>query len=722
MFHPGSKTSVRLTLPMRPLAIALLCAFGSIAQAQTATAAQNGEVMPQVTVTGQVEAETATSAVYGRVAKRTSTGIKTDTDLLEVPQSISVVTRQQIERQGVTGIDEAVRYTSGAVGGGFGQDPRSDWVLVRGFRPALYLDGMPLPDGVWTATSRLEPEALERIEILKGPASVAYGALPPSGFVNAVSKRPLADAQRQFGVEFGSYNKKQATIDLTGPLTDDGRWLYRLIGLARDSDNEVDHITDKRYLLAPSVTWKPSADTTLTLLGLFQKSEANGVPGFLPAEGTRLPNPNGSIPRSLNAGEPGFDRYDKDTQSLSYLFAHRLNDNVTLRQNLRFNESDVDHPSVGAFGFVQGSQRTISRYVFTPREKSRVFTVDNHVEFKAQTGAFKHTVLAGVDFKRSENDYASGFGFGVGPLDAFNPVYGSAVTVPADSTHSLQKQRQLGVYLQDQVRWDKWVATLSARHDTVKSDLNDLLSGSDSAQTDRKWSGRAGLNYVTDSGFAPYISYANSFQADLGRDFAGNAFRPTTGKQIEVGAKYRPTGDNALYTLAIFDLEQTNVATVDPAHAFFSLQQGEIRSKGVELEAKFRVSRLLDIIASYTYTDAKVTRSNDPANLDKRVPLQPRQQANLWADYRLPAELLPGAGIGGGVRHIGESFGDGGNQLRNPAYTLVDLQLNYHVGDWRFLLTANNLTNKNYVATCQSSIWCFYGYGRSVNLSARYTF
>jgi iron complex outermembrane receptor protein len=702
--------------------LALLAGVGAGAQTTPAPAPTAAGGLPQITVTGQVESETATSPVYGMVAKRTSTGVKTDTDLLETPQSVSVVTREQIELQGAKGIDEAVRYTSGTIGGQFGQDPRSDWLLVRGFKPALYMDGMPLPDGVWTGATRVDPYAMERIEILKGPTSVMYGALPPSGFINSVSKRPQAEAYREIGVEFGSYNHKQATIDLTGPLSDDGKLLYRLVGLASNSDNEVDYITDKRYMLAPSLTWRPSSDTTLTVLGMFQKGEVSGVAGFLPEVGTRLPNPNGRISRSLNAGEPGYDRYEKDFQSLGYLFAHRVNDGLTLRQNLRFNEADVDHPSVGAFGFVPGSQRTLSRYVFTPRESSKVFSVDNQAEFKFATGAVGHTLLTGLDYKRSRNDYASGFGFGVGTLDAFAPVYGSPVVTPPDSTHTLQTQRQLGVYVQDQLRWDRWVATLSARHDSVDSDNDDLLARTSNPQTDRKWSGRVGLNYVMPSGLAPYIAYSDSFQPVLGRDFSGNYFQPTTGKQLEAGLKYRPENGNSLFTAAVFDLKQQNVSTVDPDHAFFSVQQGEISSKGLELEAKFNAARGLDIIASYTYTDAEVTRTTDPATLGKQVAMQPEHQASLWADYRFPGDVLPGFGLGGGVRYVGASYGDGANMFRNPSYTLLDLQAHYDVQNWRFLLTVSNLTNKDYVSTCQSSAWCFYGYGRQANLSARYVF
>jgi len=717
--HPQPAASAPLTFSALSLAVMALVSAAT-AGAQTTEAAAPS--LGQITVTGQVESETATSPVYGMVAKRTSTGVKTDTDLLETPQSVSVVTREQIELQGAKGIDEAVRYTSGTVGGAFGQDPRSDWILVRGFKPVEYLDGMPLPDGVWTGTTRLEPYAMERIEILKGPTSVMYGALPPSGFVNSVSKRPLPDAQREIGIEYGSNDTKQVNFDLTGPLTDDGKFMYRLVGLARDGDNEVNYITDKRYTLAPSFTWRPNTDTTLTLLGLFQKSETSGVPGFLPEVGTRLPNLYGQIPRSFNAGEPGFDKYDKDAQSLGYLFAHRLNDTVTLRQNLRWNEAEVDHPSVGGLGYVAGSERTLSRYVFTPHEKSEVFSVDNQAEFKFDTGAVNHTLLTGLDYKRSRNNYSSGFGFGVGPIDVFAPVYGGPVERPADSTHYVQTQRQLGVYVQDQLRWDRWVATLSARHDTVDSDNDDLLAATSTPQKDRQWSGRVGLNYVMPSGFAPYIAYSDSFQATLGRDFAGNAFVPTTGKQLEAGLKYRPENGNALFTAALFDLKQQNVQTVDPDHLFFTVQQGEIKSKGLELEAKFNVMRGLDMIASYTYTDAKVSQTTDPTTLDKQVPLQPENQANLWVDYRFPRDVLPGFGIGGGVRYVGTSYGDSANQFRNPAYTLLDLQAHYDIDRWRVMLTVSNLTNKDYVATCQSTAWCFYGYGRTATLSARYIF
>lgn len=712
---PSSRT------PLPPLSLALLAVYAVLAGAPAFAQTTTG-TLKQVTVTGDAERETATSPVYGMVAKRTSTGLKTDTDLLETPQSVSVVTKEQIELQGASGLDQAIRYTSGATGGAYGDDPRSDWMLVRGFKPTLYLDGMALPEGSWTGYTRLEPYALERVEILKGPASATYGAVPPSGFINAVSKRPQAEAQREIGFEYGTDAKKQLTFDLTGPLTADSQWLYRLVGLARNGDAAIDFAKDDRYTLAPSLTWKPSSDTTLTLLGLFQKSKTTGVPGFLPAEGTLLPNPNGQISRSFNAGEPGYDKYDKDTQSLGYLLAHRFNDQYTFRQNLRVVNSEVENPAVVGAGLATGSDRILNRYVYTPHNRTKMFTIDNQLETTFDTGAAKHTLLAGLDYKQTRDDNAYGFAFGVDSIDIYNPVYGGAVVTPADSSHTLLKQKQLGLYLQDQIRWDRWVATLSGRHDNVDSDNTNVIAGTTASQTDRKWSGRAGLNYVMPNGLAPYVAYATSFQPTTERGFTGNAFQPTTGKQWEAGVKYRPTDGNSLFTAAVFDLKQQNVSTPDPdpTHLFFSVQQGEVHSRGLELEAKFNATRGLDVITTYSYIDAKTTRSNTAADVDKQIPLQPKQQATVWMDYRFPGDVVPGLGVGGGVRYTGASYGDSANVWKAPAYTLFDLQANYTVQNWRFLLTVNNVADKKYVANCYSGSSCFYGYGRTASISAKY--
>lgn len=684
-----------------------------------ATKAAVDAVLPEVTVRGTGPRETATSAVYGMVARRSATGMKTDTSILEAPQSVSVVTREQIELQGATGVDEAVRYTSGTVGGAFGSDSRSDWILVRGFRPALFLDGLGLPDGTWAGQTRLEPYLLERIEILKGPASVMYGALPPSGFINGVSKRPSATPVNEIGIEFGSFNKRQLTLDVGGKASADGAVLFRVAGLARKSDTYADFAKDDRYAIAPSLLVNFSPATSLLVMGQFQKADTSLAGGFLPADGTLFPNPNGKIPATRFTGEPNYDWYKKNSASVGYELSHKLNDTVTLRQNFRYMDFDIDHRTVGGFG-LQADQRTLTRYIWTPREDAKSVALDNQAEFSFKTGVARHTLLTGLDYRRVKTDSKSTFDFNAPTLDIFNPVYGAVINTPADTSHTVQTQKQVGLYVQDQIRWDGWVATLSARHDRVTTDTDNKLASSTSAQKDSKTSARAGLNYIFENGFAPYVSYSTSFQPTIGTDFFNRPFVPTTGRQAEVGLKYRPANNRALFTAALFDLRQNNVLTPDPdpTHGFSSVQQGKVRSRGLELEARFRAAASLDVITSYTYTDSKVVETDRP------VFRQPKNQAQVWADYHFPENVAPGLGIGGGVRFVGGSYayaGANNSRIDTKSYTVLDLQAHYDIGDWRFLGTVSNASGKEYIATCQSAAWCFYGYPRTYAVSARYS-
>ncbi|WP_148713913.1 TonB-dependent siderophore receptor [Chitinolyticbacter meiyuanensis] len=698
---------------LRPIiaSLALACAAPhALAEDATVT-------LDTVTVSASA-LEDAQGPVYGYVAKRSRTGSKTDSSLLEIPQSVTVITKEQLQDQAIHGVDQALRYSSGVVGGAYGSDARSDWLLVRGFTPAIFLDGMTLPNGGWTTQSRVEPYGLERIEVLKGPSSVLYGQLPPGGMVNLVSKRPTEDALREVGVEIGSYNHKQATVDLGGPLNTDGTWLYRLTALASDGDTHIDHNEDKRLFVAPALTWKPDANTSLTLLARYQKAETGNPGGFLPAQGTLLPNPNGKISPSFDAGEPDFDTYEKEMSSIGYEFAHEFNDTWTVRQNLRYARTKVVHDVVGPLG-LQSDLRTLNRYTYTPHDDTKMFSVDNQVEARLITGQIAHTVLAGLDYREANDEATSGFG-SAPPIDVFDPVYGAPIVRPADGTHVVQKQQQLGIYLQDQIKYDRWVLTLSGRQDWVDTDADNKISGTTTTQDDRAFSSRVGLNYVFDSGLAPYVAYSKSFQPTLERSFSGDAFSPTRGVQYEGGVKYQPTGTNHLLSMALFQTTQENALTVDPDHMFFSVQQGEVEVKGLEFESKFNFQPGFNVMASYTYSDSEITKGNDATTLGKQIPLLPKHQAALWADYTLQGTALKGLGFGAGVRYTGSSYGDAANLWKADSYTLLDLSVHYEIQDWRLQLNINNVTDKEYFSACNSINWCYYGYPRVTTLSARY--
>lgn len=694
--------AIRAALPGLPL---VLAAFGAAAQPAPAD--------PTTLDNVQVQAP---------IAKRSQTVTKTDTPLIEVPQSVSVITAQQMRERGIQGVEEAVWYTAGAQGGGYGQDTRSDWLLVRGFSPARYMDGLTLTDGVWTGGTRIEPYGLERLDVLKGPSSVAYGAMPPGGLVNMVSKRPTDEALREVEVTLGNYDLRQTAFDFGGPLGAGGALSYRLTGLARNSDNVVDYVKDDRYFFAPALTWKPGEDTELTVLARWQKADTAQGGGFLPAAGTLLPNPHGKIPRERYTGEPGWNDYVKTMRSLGYEFSHRFSDAATFRQNLRYGKVDVDHDAgVGAFG-LQDDQRTLTRYYFPLEETSKSFAVDNNVEWTFGSGAWDHTLLAGVDYRRLESDYSSAFAFGAPSLDIFDPVYGAPIVKPAYTSRTDKLQQQFGVYVQDQIRIDRWVITAAGRQDRVRTRTDHLLAApvARERQNDSKFSGRLGVNYLFDSGWAPYVAWSQSFEPTVGADFAGRSFVPTTGEQIEAGLKFQPAHGRALLTFAAYEIKQKNTLTVDPDHTLFSVQQGETRVRGAELEGRWNFANGLSVYGAYTYTDSEITQTNDAGALGKQIALQPRNVASLGADYSIGYGALSGLGFGAGVRYTGDHYGDTYNQWKTPSYTLFDASVRYDLDAWRFQLNASNLSDKEYVAVCNSATWCYYGYPRTVTASVRY--
>lgn len=659
--------------------------------------------------------------VTAPIAKDSDSVTKTDTPIVEIPQSVSVITGEQMSQRGIQGIEEAVWYTAGAQGGGYGADSRSDWLLVRGFTPARYLDGLALPDGSGTSITRIEPYGLDRLEVLKGPSSVVYGAMPPGGMVNMISKRPTDQPLHEVGVEVGSFNLRQGTFDFSGPLNDSGTLLYRLTGLARKSDTMTDYIKDDRYYLAPALTWKPSNTTSFTVLSRFQKSETASGAGFLPASGTLLPNPNGRIPRDRFTGEPGQNDYDKQLASIGYEFHHDFASGLAFNQNLRYGSADVDNngANVGAFGLL-ADERTLLRYLFPNENHTKTFGVDTNLQYVLDNGHVQHTFLAGVDYRRGNDDYASAFDFNAPPLDVFDPVYGSGpLAVPAYTSHTQQIQSQLGVYLQDQIKLGHWGITLGGRQDHVNTRTNDVLNNGSVSQTDHAFSGRVGVNYLADNGLAPYVSWSHSFQPTVGTDFAGKAFEPTTGNQYEAGLKYQPSGGNGLLTAAVYQITQQNALTIDPNHALFQVQQGETRLRGLELEGRWNFGTHFSVYGDYTWSNSKVTRTNDLPSLGKQIALLPKQQASLGGDYTIVDGPFAGLGFGGGVRYVGNHYGDIYNDWKTPAYTLIDAAMHYDVAGWRLQLNATNLFDKEYVSVCNSAVWCYYGYERSVTLSAR---
>lgn len=702
--------------PRKPALSLLTCAVLSalfsvpVVHAQTANTTRSpkntgDELLPEVVI----------------IAENGKSATKSDTKIKEIPQAISVVSKEEIRQSGANGVDAALRTTAGVTAQSYGNDSRTDWLLVRGFNPSRYLDGMALPNGTWTADSRIEPYGLESIEVLKGPSSLLYGQIPPGGMVNLLSKKPSAEAIHEFEAQVGTRDHKQVAFDYADTFDPAHRVEYRLTALFSDGKAEVDHVKDQRYFIAPSLKYHLNSNTDFTLLTRYQYANTALGGGFLPSEGTLTDNPNGQISRRLFTGEPGYDSYKKQMASAGYEFEHRFSDDMSVRQNLRYAIADVNHKTIGTFGFVSGSDSVLSRYVYPLEENSKAFTVDNQLLRRWNTGAVTHQLLAGFDYRNGENDYRSGFGFGVGTLDAYHPVYGSAVTTPAYTYHVITQQQQYGLYAQDQMSYQRWNATLGIRRDWADTKNRDMISDTTSTQNDQAWSGRAALGYALSDSTNLYGAYSTSFQPTIGNLYNGGALTPSKGKQYEFGVKYQPTSQS-LITAAIYDLKQTNVSTVDPNHVFFVVQQGEIHSKGAEFEAKYQFNRNLNLRGSYTYTDAKISKTTNAADLDSAVPLVPRQQASAGATYQFTDSILRKLSLSADVRRTGKHYGATGNLYQTPAYTLVDVGIGYQLQRWQLQLNVSNLFDKTYVSACNQNYWCYYGQSRDIKLTARYTF
>ena len=682
------------------------------------------------------QTETALGPVRGYTASQSATASKTDTPILETPQSVSVVTQDQIRAQGAQSVQEALQYTPGLSLQSYGANAFFDGFKIRGFNAVSYLDGLRLPaDSITFAIPKIETYGLERLEVLKGPSSGLYGQTEPGGLLNMVSKRPTATPHYDVEGVFGSFNRIQGAFDIGGPIDKNGEFLYRVVGLARDSDTQTDFMQDNKLFIAPSFTWRPNNDTSFTILSQYQKIDNKGYQQYVPGEVSFLPNPNGRVPYSRYIGEPSLDGYKLEQFSIGYAFEHRFDNNLQFRQNLRYMEVTNDLASVRSEGMVPGSNSLVARTYNYVKARSQNLAIDNQLQADFRTGLLTHKVLVGLDYldQSGTADYRSS---PIAPINAFNPVYGAAVpSFNSLQSAFLQESRlnQVGLYAQDQIKLDRWTLSVTGRQDFANTTLISKSPGfypppgtyrtSDSAQT-----GRVGLNYLFDNGLSPYANYSTSFVPNSGASSTGEVFKPTTGEGKEIGVKYMAPGTNLMLSAALFEINQDNVLTADPANPLFNIQTDAARVRGFEFEARGNITRELEIVGGYTYMDPKVTRSLD-GNAGKNLQAVPENQASVWAKYTWYDGPLAGLGLGGGIRYVGESYGDATNSFVIPSYTLLDASISYDLAyarpdlrGWKAQVNVTNLTDKYYVASCLTGLaYCGLGTGRTVLGTLKYS-
>ncbi|PCI53276.1 MAG: hypothetical protein COB36_12610 [Alphaproteobacteria bacterium] len=667
ILNKQSKTRTKL-LTSTTVALVLMLTAG-IAQAQTTETSEEDIIY--------VEGTSAIAAT------------KTLTPLSKIPQSISVITMNEIFERTAQDLQDVYRYSAG-VSPALSVDARGDFINARGFSATQYLDGMQRqPSFIYGA--RLDTYTLERAEILRGPSSVLYGAGGPGGVLNGASKTPNQEFGGEIGVDFGNDNRFQVRGDITGSISEN--FAGRLVALGRTAESQWG-TPDDRLLVNPSLTWFAGPDTKVTVIGLYQDNQQASL-GYLPLQNSLLaPTEAAKISHDFYQGEPGFNGMDTQYTSGTLLVDHDFSSNLRVKSATRYAKMDTDYKEIFPFAvFSDVAETQWVRAYFVNDEQSDVLTSDTNVGYDFSTGSIEHSILVGLDYTWFEQDTKQGFG-AVNDLDIFNPNYGTPVNALYNFAPVLFSSKQLGLYAQDQITiGDRLNVVLGIRHDKATSDRDGAEQYDLTAV-----SLRGGVIYEIIDGISPYLSYAESFTPVAGGDFFGNPYVPQEARQYEAGVKWVPFG-GALLSFAYFDIEETNYISQDPTNIQNFLQGGSVGSKGVEVEATIRIPGDLTLTAAYSYTDAQVTVASTTLAKGDRIAGMPEQQASLWAVKSFELDKGWSIRAGGGVRYIGSQINTA-QTFFTPDVTLVDGTFSLTKGNLKFSINASNLFNKEYYAIC----------------------
>ena len=672
-------------------------------------------------------ADVTVRAGRGTVVTSSRTATRTETPLLETPQSVTVITATQIAEQASPNVQEVLRYTAGVRNELYGIDNRGDWFSLRGSDSStVLLNGMRLPITGWYGVVREEPYAFDQLAVLRGPSSIIAGQNDPGGVVNMVSKRPQAQAQREFSLRTGNYQHLEFRSDTTGPIDRNGSLLYRFVAVGKDTNTQVNFADEQRVFLAPSLTWR-GRRASLTGYGEYQYDRSKNTNAFLGREGTLESAPNGPIPTDLFIGEPDWDRYGGTRWRGGYEARIDLGPGWQVRHSTRHDRVDGLMKSLyaawwdgfkNADGESDPDGRYLGRYRYMSDDRARITATEGLLEGVARTGGIEHRLLFGVDGvlhdarQISTEDAAA-------PLDVYSPVYG-IVDDPtlAGATPIESEIRRVGFFAQDQM---KIARRLSVRTGLRRDRVGNAVIGGEKT-TEWATTGNVGLVYELIPGLAPYVSYSQSFDPIAGTTAEGLAFEPKRGEQVEVGTKWESRTAPAQVTGAYYTITERNRLANDPDDFGRSIQIGEAHIKGLELEARGEVASWTTL-GSYTWMQARATAASFGGNLDPTQQLEgiPEHQASLWAVHDFTRFGWAGLRLGGGLRYIGR-IGDGTGDVFVPSVALVDLMGSYAIRNWRVSVNLNNVADKSYIATCLARGDCWFGQRRTLSITAGFTY
>ncbi|EXS69969.1 hypothetical protein BF95_07930 [Sphingobium sp. Ant17] len=759
------------TLAALRLSVAALALMPTLAQAEQPVAAD-----------GDATRSGESIIVTGMRDKQTGSGTKTDTPLMATPQSITVIDNEELIRRNALSINQALGYVAGVSPNQRGaMVTRYDQLILRGFAPGIFLDGMRLIAGPYS-TPQIDFNRIDHLDVVKGPASVLYGNSTPGGLVNLTSKMPEAASLGRVEAQLGNYDSQRIVADINQPLTADGKLLGRIVGGWQKSDGVTEGTFSERWHLSPMLTFTPDPDTSLTLIATYQHAPSGGGYSGVPAYGTVLANPNGTLPRDINTGDPGYERYNHKAKSIAAFFRHDFDEHLTFRSNFRFQNHKLSYRQLYVAGFATtgtGAARntdfsTITRGGGGADEDFDTLTMDNHINAKFDTGFIAHNMLVGLDYQRITGENVQQFNTGqssnpltsVPNLNLFAPTYGGTLPsfdltqLSATYINTYGKRDQTGIYFQDQMSIGRLQLIASGRFDSYEQLSLNKRNGSVTKLAQDAFTMRLGALYAFASGVSPYFSYSESFEPQSGTTYLGVPFDPVTGRQYEGGIKFNPQGTNAIFTLSAYDLRRQKVPVTDPAAGTngiptnAQIQIGEVRVRGIEFEGRGEVSPGFDVVAAASYTDAVITQgtpaiaptatnSGTPTTTSTRQLGTPQWAASTFLSYTFEkAEQatgpLSGLSLGAGLRYVGGSDGTTHYLVANNVATfqrfhtngfiLVDALLGYDLGrasssleGWSLAVNAANLLDKTHISACPFNNSCYYGAPRTVVGSLRYS-
>lgn len=647
------------------------------------TASGTADEAIQIVVTGEQD--------EGYNPSNSSTATGTDTPLRDTPFSIQVIPEAVLEDRNVVELGDVLETATSVVSvSGRGTSVFGPGFLIRGFpvNEGVFRDGIPT-----ASLAPLSSNDVERIEILRGPASVLFGQGEPGGIINLVSERPLSESVYALSFTAGNFDTYRGDLDMTGPLNDSRTLRYRLNLSYENYGSFRDFVDGESLIVSPILAWDIGENTSIDFYGQYIHDRETIDEG-IPVLGDEIAD----IPRDRFLNED-FGEFEQEQFRLGYRLNHEFSDRFSVRHALQYLQYEPERYAP-LFDSIDIATGELSRLEYFAGGVYRRFFTNAEAIAQFNTGSIEHQVVFGVEYSHDEEEPEFQSSNLFAPINIFDPDY---TDVPYDIEPEFFRDDTIdtiSVYLQDQIDILPNLHLLAGiRYDSADQFRTTRSIGesrTEFEQTDSAWSPRIGIVYQPIEPLSLYASYTTSFNPAFGasRNPDDSTFDPETGQQFEVGLK-ADFSDQLSFTVAAFDIRRQNVATPDPDNPDFSVQTGEVASRGLEMVLTGELLPGWNITTSYTVLDAYVSEDNTPI-VGNGLANVPDNQFNLWTTYEIQRGDLVGLGFGLGFLYLSDRPGNLDNTFTLPSFFRTDVAVFYERDNWRAQLNIENLFDIEY--------------------------